>query len=381
MANPCNCFIDCTRRVRASLFVGHRWTIWTGSLLISIVLLTGCDEKVAKVAVPARPVRTLIAPLPSVAQIQSWVGELRAHDEVALAFRADGRVLNRTADVGDHVQAGQVIAVLESATSQNQLASAQADLSSAVAAEQVASLNLKRMTQLMPSGAIARVQLDSARAEWQAAVSRRQSGQAALNNARDNLAWTRLTAPAAGIITQVSASTGQVVTAGQTIASLAVNSGRDAVFDVADPQIFSSASPASLTVTSLTDPTVVLRGTLRDISPQADPQTRTWRVRVTIDKPPAALALGAMVQTERRQPGPALIRLPASALTRLNDTAAVFVVDKKSRQLQRRPVTLGQFTASDIWVAEGIQSGERVVTAGVSTLRQGEIVSLSEADQ
>jgi multidrug resistance efflux pump len=84
-----------------------------------------------------------------------------------------------------------------------------ADVESAKAAEQVALLNLNRMQKLLPSGAIARTQLDSARADWQSAASRLKSSMAALRNAQDNLAWTKLTAPADGVITRVSVSAGR----------------------------------------------------------------------------------------------------------------------------------------------------------------------------
>ncbi|WP_369074261.1 efflux RND transporter periplasmic adaptor subunit, partial [Klebsiella pneumoniae] len=103
-------------------------------------------------------------------------------------------------------------------------------------------------------------------------------------------------------------------------------------------------------------------GTLRDISPQADAQTRTWRVRVTLGNPPPAMALGASVQVGLAGTGSAVMRLPSGALTRMQGSPAVFVVDDATRRLQLRPVTLAGFTASDILVSAGIRPGERVVT-------------------
>jgi RND family efflux transporter MFP subunit len=149
-------------------------------------------------------------------------------------------MVSRLVDIGDHVHAGQVLATLENQTGTNELASASADVESAKAAEQVALLNLNRMQKLLPSGAIARTQLDTARADWQSAASRLKSSMAALRNAQDNLAWTKLTAPADGVITRVSVSAGQVVSAGQTVFTLATSEARDVVFDIADPQQLSA---------------------------------------------------------------------------------------------------------------------------------------------
>jgi len=222
------------------------------------------------------------------------------------------------------------------------------------------------------------MQLDTARSDWQAALSKRQSSEAALKNAQDSLSWPRLTAPSDGIITAVSAQPGQVVSAGQAVFTLAAGGGRDAVFDLSDPQALTQSNPAVVRVSLLADPTIQVQAHLRDVSPQADPQTRTWRVRVTLDHPPESMALGASVQVNWRREGTRNISLPASALTRLGDQAAVFVVDRAQQRVRLRPVTLRAFTVTDISVTAGVRPGEAVVTAGVSKLRDGEKVTLLE---
>lgn len=346
-------------------------------LIIVAIVLTGCGEKAHKQAPSVRPVRAIIAPPPVALGSLIQTGEIRPHEEVTLGFRLDGRILTRQAEVGDRVIAGQVLATQESDTSRNQLSSAQADLNSTRAAEQVAALNLRRMQLLMPSGAIARSQLDSAQADWQAARAKRQSSEDALKNAQENVSWTKLTAPADGVITQVSASAGQVVSAGQSVITLASGSIRDAVFDVADPQ----SVPQLFTISLLSAPSVVAQGHFRDVSPQADPQTRTWRLRITLDNPPPAMALGASVQLTLNASGPRLIALPASALTRTGNKPAVFVVDEKTLTLHLRPVVVGRYSTSEIFISAGVQPGERVVIAGVSKLREGEKVMPGEESE
>ncbi|MBU9866623.1 efflux RND transporter periplasmic adaptor subunit [Rahnella aquatilis] len=347
-------------------------------LIIVAIVLTGCGDKAHKQAPSVRPVRTISAPPPVALSSLIQTGEIRAHEEVTLGFRLDGRILTRQAEVGDRVIAGQVLATQESETSRNQFSSAQADLNSARAAEQVAALSLRRMQLLMPSGAIARSQLDSAQADWQAARAKRQSSEDALKNAQENVSWTKLTAPADGVITQVSASAGQVVSAGQSVITLASGSLRDAVFDVADPQSVPQQADSLFTISLLSAPSVVAQGHFRDVSPQADPQTRTWRLRITLDNPPPAMALGASVQLTLNASGPRLTALPASALTRSGDKPAVFVVDEKTLTLHLRPVVIGRYSTSEIFLSAGVHPGERVVIAGVSKLREGEKVMPGE---
>lgn len=343
--------------------------------VVLIFFLTGCGEKETHKAAPPRPVRYVVIQTLSSFPVDVRTGEIRAHDETLLSFRLNGRMVSRLVDIGDHVHAGQVLATLESQTGTNELASARADVESAKAAEQVALLNLNRMQKLLPSGAIARTQLDSARADWQAAASRLKSSMAAMRNAQDHLAWTKLTAPADGVITRVSVSAGQVVSAGQTVFTLATSEARDVVFDVADPRRLSTpdAKERVFHVALLSDPAVKTIGTLRDISPQADPQTRTWQVRVALNNPPAGMALGASATIEIPSSVLPGYKIPATALSRTDDKPAIFVIDNNG-QAQLREVTLSGYVASFAFVSSGLHPGDKVITAGVNKLRDGEKV-------
>ncbi|MCV3298626.1 RND family efflux transporter MFP subunit [Pantoea sp. PA1] len=349
--------------------------------VVGILILAGCrDEKPAQ-RDTLRPVRTLTVPPFSSGGLMTQTGELRAHEEIALAFRLEGRVTARTTDMGQHVTAGQVLATLESNAAQNQLSSATADLNSALASERVAALTLHRMKLLMPGGAISRAQLDSAQGDWQVAVSRRQSSEAALKNARDNMAWTQLTAPRDGVITSINVQPGQVVSAAQTVMTLAADGKRDAVFDLAEPTLTEKATTTPIRIALLSNPALKADGQFRDISPQADSQTRTWRLRVTLTNPPADMALGSTVLGTFPGKVDQVIALPASALTRAGERPAVFVVNSKTQQIQVRPIQLTRFDAQQIYLSAGVQPGERVVTAGVKTLLPGERVRLEENDK
>ncbi|MCX5572791.1 efflux RND transporter periplasmic adaptor subunit [Enterobacter sp. E-TC7] len=342
-------------------------------LALAIFPLTGCGDKHENKPGPVRKVRYVIVgaaqPLPALER----TGEIHAHDETTLSFRTGGRILTRSVDIGDRVSAGQLLATLDNTTGQNQLDSAAADYEGAKASAQVAALNVSRMQKLMQTGAIARTQLDSARADWLVARARLKSSEAALRNARESLGWTRLIAPQTGTITDVSASAGQVISAGQSVLTLATGEARDVAFDIATPDAIPPLENADLRVALLSDPTVQASAALRDITPQADPQTRSWRVRATLINPPAAMALGASVTVTLPSTGPRGYVIPASALSRTGDRPAVFVINPQS-QAQLRAVVPACYTASSVIIASGLEPGDQVITAGVSKLRSGEPV-------
>ena len=232
------------------------------------------------------------------------------------------------------------------------------------------------MQTLMPTGAIARTQLDTARADWLVASARLKSSEAALRNARESLGWTRLLSPKEGIITAVSASAGQIVSAGQSVLTLATGEARDVVFDVAAPDEIPhqirliSASPCSATRRSMLQRCYAISR----LRPIPDPYRR---VRATLNNPPAAMALGASVTVTLPSSAACGYVLPASALSRYADKPAVFVINRQS-QAQLRVVVPARYTASSVIIASGLAPGDRVITAGVSKLRSGEQVIAGE---
>ena len=348
-------------------------------LSVVIFLLPGCRDNHGNKTVPVRTVRYVVVGSAQTLPALERTGEIHAHDETILSFRTGGRIVTRSVDIGDRVYAGQLLATLENTTSQNQLDGAQADYEGAKASAQVAALNVSRMQKIMPTGAIARTQLDNARADWLVARARLKNSESALRNARENLGWTRLIAPQSGMIIEVSASAGQVVSGGQSVLTLATGEARDVVFDIANPDAIPPQEQAGLRVSLLSDPSVQASAALRDISPQADPQTRTWRVRATLQNPPLAMALGASVTVTLPATGPHGYALPASALSRVGDKPAVYVINPQS-QAQLRVVVPAYYTATSVIISGGLEPGDRVITAGVSKLRSGEPVIAGECE-
>ena len=348
-------------------------------LSVVIFLLPGCGDNQGNTTDPVRTVRYVVVGSAQTLPALERTGEIHAHDETILSFRTGGRIVTRSVDIGDRVNAGQLLATLENTTSQNQLDGAQADYEGAKASAQVAALNVNRMQKLMPTGAIARTQLDTARADWLVARARLKNSESALRNARESLGWTRLMAPQSGVITEVSASAGQVVNGGQSVLTLATGEARDVVFDIAKPEAIPPQEQAGLRVSLLSDPSVQASAALRDISPQADPQTRTWRVRATLQNPPLAMALGASVTVTLPATGPHGYALPASALSRVGDKPAVYVINPQS-QAQLRVVVPAYYTATSVIISGGLEPGDRVITAGVSKLRSGEPVIAGECE-
>jgi membrane fusion protein, multidrug efflux system len=353
--------------------IDPRIAIIAASLIAATV--AGC-HKAAEPSAEARPVRTMTVERKADGETVSLTGQVRAKDQAGLAFRLDGRMIERPVHVGDVITLGQLVARLDPQNQQNALRSAQANLASAEAVLTQARQTFWRQQELLKDGWTTRANFDDAQQKLRTAEAQVDSAHAQLRTAQDQLSYTTLSADAAGAITAVGAEAGEVVHAGQMVVQLAHEGGRDAVFDVSE-QIIRTGPRDPLVEISLTaDPQLRATGRVREVAPQADSATRTFQVKVAIIDPPEAMRLGSTVTGSIRLAPPPGVEVPASALTEANGRPAVWLVDPQSQTVSLRSVDLLRHDPATVVISQGLETGEIVVTAGVQTLRPGQKVRL-----
>jgi len=337
--------------------------------------VAGCDEPAPPTA-EARLVRTVTVGHEAEGEIVSLTGQIRAKDQVGIAFRLDGRMIERPVNVGDVVTVGQVVARLDPQNQQNALRSAQADLASAEAVLTLARLTFGRQQKLLAAGWTTRAKFDEAEQALGTARAQVDSAQAHLRIAQDQLSYTELVADDPGAVTAVGAEPGEVVRAGQMVVQLAQQGGRDAVFDAPEQLIRTGPHDPLVEIALTDDPKVKATGRVREVAPQADSATRTFQVKVGIIDPPEAMRLGSTVTGSIRLSAPPGVEVPASVLTEANGRPAVWVVDPQSLTVSLRTVDIVRYDPATVIVSQGLETGEIVVTAGVQTLRPGQKVRL-----
>ena len=264
---------------------------------------------------------------------------------------------------------------------QNRLRSAEADVSSAEAALVNAQGTEARQTKLLKDGWTPKATYDTALQNLQAAEARLKAAKANLDLTRDQLTYTTLKADFDGVIIAVGAEAGQNVNAGQMVVKLARPDERDGVFNIAETA-FADVSEAhpEVVVWPLSNPNLNLEGVVREISPVADPVTRTYTVKVTLKNPPPQLRFGMSIGGRLKGKPALAVALPLSALFEKSGSPAVWVLDHQSSSLTLRPITVARYEANTVVVASGLIKGDIVVTAGVNTLTAGQKVRLAEAN-
>jgi membrane fusion protein, multidrug efflux system len=344
--------------------------------LALLALLAACEPAAEPAAPEIRPVRVVTVEERTGGETVSLTGTVQAQMEVNLAFRIDGRMVERLVNVGDRVAPGQLVARLDPENEANALRAARADVAAAAGQLVEARNNYERQSTLLRDGWTTRVRYDEARQALETAQSRADAAQAQLEIAQDRLSYTELVADSAGTVTARGAEPGEVVQAGRMIVQIARDDGRDAVFDV-PPQIKNHApADPEIEVVLTMNPAVSAIGRVREVAPRADPATGTFEVKIGLADPPAAMRLGSTV-TGRLQLGAAPgIEIPASALTRAEGQPAVWVVDPATETVALRNIELVRHDPVSVLVAQGLENGDVVVTAGVQALRPGQKVRL-----
>lgn len=356
-----------------------RWTRIAAPLpgLVLAMALAACGDDGTGQA-PARPV--LVAqPRPAPDHGTSLPGEIRAREERPLAFQVGGHLVRREVDVGDRVSRGDLLAVLDPADLETQVQAASARLAAAEAQLRRAAADRNRFATLAEDRLVSRSALDAQEAAWRAAEGEVRAARAAAGLAGNQTAHTRLRAPADGVITGRMAEAGQVVAAGQAVLTLASDGGREVAIALPETMAGAYAIGQEVEVELWSAPGTRLRGQFREISPAADPDTRTYAARVALDGEAAArVALGQSARVHLGGAG-AILSVPLSAVQRGADGNPMVWVFEDGR-VRATPVRTGTFGADSVPVTEGLDAGDRVVVAGGHLLRDGQDVTAVDRD-
>lgn len=334
--------------------------------------LSGCggDEAAGP---PERPAMVVKARAEGAAP-RAYAGEVRARHEPALAFRIGGKIARRLVEVGDRVKAGQPLAELDAADVALQREAAQAQLASAEADLALASSELERYRSLLSRQLVSQSLFDARESAFEAAKARVRQARAQAAVSGNQAAYAVLTAPKAGVIVQRMAEAGQVVAAGQTVFVLAEDGEREVAISLPERDAAGFAPGKPLLVELWSQPGKRFPGKLRELSPAADPQARTFAARVSFDAGDAPVDLGQSARVFAEGAGGPAPSVPLSALYERDGQAAVWVVDPGSRQVSLRPVQVGPYGETSVPVTSGLEAGEWVVAAGVHLLLEGQVI-------
>jgi multidrug efflux system membrane fusion protein len=347
-------------------------------LLLPVALLLAACAPPPPAPEPVRAVRVMTVAADAAGGVQEYAGEVRARVESRLGFRVAGKMTARQAEVGQRVRLGQPLAQLDPSDLKLQQDAALAGLRAAQAAFDFAAADFKRYEELRAQGFISGMELERRETTLKSARAQLEQAKAQADVQGNFATYALLTASASGIVTATEAEVGAVLSAGTPVLRLAHDGPRDVVFSVPED--------AALGIRALLGRRDALRvrpwgqagtlpATVREVAAAADPATRTFLVRADLGAAPVQLGQTMTVQLDlpRRD---AAARLPLTAVMRQQGQTAVWVLDPASMTVKVQPIVVAGADGNSVMVASGLQSGQRVVTAGVHTLTPGQKVKL-----
>lgn len=334
-------------------------------------LLAACTEPPAPAAV-VKPVFVTTATPATAAQTRTFTSVVRARVETDLGFRTGGKVVERLVEVGDAVKAGQVLARLDPADHRLALSAAADQVQAASAEARQAESDEARLRRLLADGSVGSADHERQKARAEAAAARLDQARRQLALARNREGYTALVAPYAGVVTALHFERGQVVAEGQPVLSLARDGEREVVADLPEEWV-GRARTLAATATPWHEAKAPLQLVLRELSPLASAQGRTFRVRYAATAQSraqvAALALGSTMQLNlaASAAGPAATVVPVTALVKASESPGVWVLDAKGSGLVFTPVQVVSMDNATMRVT-GLAAGSRVVSVGAQKL-------------
>jgi RND family efflux transporter MFP subunit len=342
----------------------------------SLIFLGGCEQPEADPRTTDTLVR-LVSVEPASPRERAFTGTVAARVQSDLGFRIRGKIVERLVDTGQVIQAGAPLYRIDPTDYDHAIAAQLGNVAAAKARLIQAAADEKRYRRLLPSGAVSASEYDAARAAADSAQALLDAAQAQLKVAQDESRYSTLVADADGTVVATLAEPGQVVTAGQVVASIAHMGPREASVSLPEtvrPSI-GSAAQASLYGRDTRWP-----AHLRQLSDAADPLTRTYEARYVLDGDAATAPLGATV-TILLPRGESADRtaVPLGALRDEGKEAGVWVFDEKTSSVAFRPVRIDQVGAETAILSSGVSVGERIVALGAHVLHDGQRVRINDA--
>lgn len=313
------------------------------SVALMMLTLGGCKKEEEKAAVAAvRPVRTVAVEFRKSGDTLSLTGEIQPRYQADIGFRVNGKILERPVDVGTELKKGDLIARLDPQQFRQDLEVAKSEVAAAEAEVARSRAQEARQQELLKNGHTTQVKYDQALKTFKTAAAQLNATRAKQVQARENLDYTELKTDNDGVVAAVGADAGQVVSAGQIVIRLAQPREREAVFNVAEGSLKTPRKNPIVMVHLVSNPEVKATGKVRYVSPQADPETRTYTVRVSLPNAASQMRLGAnVVGTVTLDQSPT-VTIPGSALFQKDGKAAVWLVEK-DKTVELKPIVVDRY--------------------------------------
>ncbi|SDX43564.1 RND family efflux transporter, MFP subunit [Lutibacter oricola] len=348
--------------------------------------LTSCKEKVEVKEVVLRPVKYKIVGTSSSQSIRTFSGTAKAGDEIDLSFRSNGIITELKAKVGQSVKKGDLIAKLDNVQAKLAYEQAISALNTANSAMKTAKSNLTRVKSMYEKGSNSLSDYEAAKNSYQSALDSYESAKRNKSIQQSQINYGYIKAPKSGVIAEKNKQLNENVSAGEVIAVLNAGDNINVIVGLPENVInkVSLGMLTELTFSAIENQT--FKGSVIEISPIIDVNSATYTVKIDIVKPIEAIKPGMATNVEfnfsenEKEVDDSLI-IPLNAVGEDINGKFVFIInsaDNKTGEVKKHTIEVGNLSTAGIVVTKGLKAGDRIATAGLQTLLDGQKVSLQQ---
>jgi RND family efflux transporter MFP subunit len=361
------------------------------SLFFALFALLGCKDEIPQKEM-IRPVRAMQISDPAEFTKRWFPGQAKATQEVDLSFRVAGPLVKLPVNVGDTVRKGKALARIDPRDYKVNLQNALGQLERAKATLKRAEADYERVLRIQKQdpGAVSQTLVDSNRQTAASTRAEIRSLQADVDSARDRLGYTYLKAPFDGIVTATYVENYEDVKAKQPIVRLIDNSQIEMIVNIPEVLIshadYLKEAGKVFRVRFDPFPNREIEAQIKEIGKEASKTTRTYPVTLIMDQPedikilPGMAGNAANTVSPPGMQGQLQVVIPETAVFSPDENKTyVWIIDEKSKKVNKREVKTGDLLDSGITVREGIEPGEWIATAGVHYLKEGQEVRILSA--
>lgn len=361
------------------------------SLFFALFALLGCKDEIPQKEM-IRPVRAMQISDPAEFTKRWFPGQAKATQEVDLSFRVAGPLVKLPVNVGDTVRKGKALARIDPRDYKVNLQNALGQLERAKATLKRAEADYERVLRIQKQdpGAVSQTLVDSNRQTAASTRAEIRSLQADVDSARDRLGYTYLKAPFDGIVTATYVENYEDVKAKQPIVRLIDHSQIEMIVNIPEVLIshadYLKEAGKVFRVRFDPFPNREIEAQIKEIGKEASKTTRTYPVTLIMDQPedikilPGMAGNAANTVSPLGMQGQSQVVIPETAVFSPDENKTyVWIIDEKSKKVNKREVKTGDLLDSGITVREGIEPGEWIATAGVHYLKEGQEVRILSA--
>ena len=351
-------------------------------MYLSLVLVTGRCGSEEPVSEPIlRPVAYQEVGNAGGARVRSFSGVAQSDRRTELSFRSSGIITRLDVRVGQTVRKGELIAELDNVEARLAHEQAVSSLNAAQSHTTTAKLAFDRVRSLYEKGSSSLGDFESAKDALRSAEASFESAQRSVDIQEEQISYGYIYAPDSGTIARVLAEVNETVSPGQSVAVL--NAGREMEIAVGLPESVingvTSGMSVNVTLPSLSNQSFAAQVT--EVSPSIDPEAATYPVRIRVTEPSAEIRAGMAASVAFDLAGPRSssekLVVPAKAVGEDGNGRFVFVVEEEDEAavVRKRHVQIGELTPDGFEILDGLSLGEKVATAGLQTLLDGQRVA------